>query len=53
MYSTAFSDSILCLQQRLFKRLENLRKIISCIERAIPGVANAFGILVLVGTCDR
>lgn len=33
---------------RLFKRLENLRKIISCIERAIPGVANAFGILVLV-----
>lgn len=33
---------------RLFKRLESLRKIIICIEEAIPGVANAFGILVLV-----
>lgn len=33
---------------RLFKRLENLRKIIKALEESIPGVANAFMILILV-----
>ena len=33
---------------RLFKRLESLRKIIMAIEAAIPGVINAFSILLLV-----
>ena len=33
---------------RLFKRLASLRQIIEALELAIPGVTNAFGILLLV-----
>lgn len=33
---------------RLFKRMESLRKIIKSLEESIPGVANAFMILMLV-----
>lgn len=33
---------------RLFKRIESLKKIMDSLVQAIPGVTNAFGILVLV-----
>lgn len=33
---------------RLFKRVESLRKIMQSLSRAVPGVANAFFIQVLV-----